>query len=48
MAFNDDNIQAIEDHDTEEDDKISFKRGDILRVAPKEYQPRRLGYILAW
>ncbi|CAG9534940.1 unnamed protein product [Cercopithifilaria johnstoni] len=38
---------ATEDHDIEENDQISFKRGDILRVAPKEYQPRRLGYILA-
>ncbi|VBB25726.1 unnamed protein product [Acanthocheilonema viteae] len=38
---------ATEDHDTEENDKISFKRGDILRIAPREYQPRRLGYILA-
>ncbi|VDM12187.1 unnamed protein product [Wuchereria bancrofti] len=38
---------ATEDHYAEENDKISFKRGDILRVAPREYQPRKLGYILA-
>ncbi|VDK63046.1 unnamed protein product [Onchocerca ochengi] len=39
---------AIEDHNTEENDKISFKSGDVLRVAPREYQPQKLGYILAW
>ncbi|EFO25974.1 hypothetical protein LOAG_02511 [Loa loa] len=39
--------QATEDHDAEANDKISFKCGDILRVAPREYQPRKLGYILA-
>uniref|UniRef100_A0A915Q2Y1 Peroxin 13 N-terminal domain-containing protein n=1 Tax=Setaria digitata TaxID=48799 RepID=A0A915Q2Y1_9BILA len=39
--------KATEDHDVEEDGKISFKRNDILRIAPKEYQPRKLGYILA-
>uniref|UniRef100_A0A0R3RWV5 Peroxin-13 n=1 Tax=Elaeophora elaphi TaxID=1147741 RepID=A0A0R3RWV5_9BILA len=38
---------ATENHDIEENDKISFKRGDILRVAPREYQPQKLGYILA-
>ncbi|VIO92868.1 Variant SH3 domain containing protein [Brugia malayi] len=38
---------ATEDHYAEENDNISFKRGDILRVAPREYQPRKLGYILA-
>ncbi|VDO39311.1 unnamed protein product [Onchocerca flexuosa] len=39
---------AVEDHNTQENDKISFKSGDVLRVAPREYQPQKLGYILAW
>ncbi|MCP9261499.1 BMA-PRX-13, isoform b [Dirofilaria immitis] len=39
---------AIENHDAEGNDKMSFKCGDILRIAPREYQPQKLGYILAW
>ncbi|VDN38184.1 unnamed protein product [Gongylonema pulchrum] len=38
---------AVQDYTAAGEGRISFKRNEVLRVAPKRYQPQCRGYLLA-